>query len=134
MVASALIVPVVSNVLSSVVTSLITAPKAPAQNAAGASRQMDHAANSPPSGRMRDHKLTSLGQTLLQGPSSQLCNSGMNAKHAKGAGIALGGMAAQEAGKNLANSSGTLSRVLGALMTEGGKAAQLYGAVKFGNA
>ncbi len=95
---------------------------------------MDLAAGSPPSGRMQDHKLTSLGQTLLQGPSSQMGDSGMNAKHAKGAGIALGGMAAQDVGKTLANSSDTWSRVLGALMTEGGKAAQLYGAGKFGNA
>jgi len=133
MVAS-IVAPVVASLASSVVTSFIQPSTAPAPNPAGASRQMDHAAGSRPPGHGQNHIPTHLGKILLQGNLSQLCNSGMNAKHAKGAGIALGGMAAQEVGKNLANSSGTLSRVLGALMTEGGKAAQLYGAGKFGNA
>jgi hypothetical protein len=83
---------------------------------------------------MQNQKLTSLGQTLLRQPAAQLRNNGMNAKHAKGAGIAMGGMAAQEVGQKMAASSGTLSKILGAAMLVGGKAAQELGAEKFDNA
>ena len=83
---------------------------------------------------MQDQKLTNLGQTLLQTPSTELRNSGMNARHAKGLGIAVGGMAAQEAGQKMATSGGTLSKVMGAAMIVGGKVAQEYGADKFAGA
>ncbi|MCM2377002.1 hypothetical protein [Pseudomonas marginalis] len=58
----------------------------------------------------------------------------MNTKHAKGFGIAVSGMAAQEAGQKIATQGGTLSKVLGAAMIVGGQVAQAYGADKFDNA
>lgn len=134
MIASALLVPAVTTAMATVVTSLITAQRAPTPNAAGAFEQTNAKPGSPPSGRMQSQKLTSLGQTLLQAPSTALRNSDMNAKHAKGFGIAMGGMAAQEAGQDIATRGGTLSKVLGAAMIVGGKVAQEYGADKFAGA
>lgn len=134
MIASALLVPSVTTAIASVVTSLISAQRAPTPNAAGALRQTNENPASRPSARMRDQKLTHLGQTLLQAPSTVLSNSGMNTKHAKGFGIAVGGMAAQEAGQKMAAGSGTLCKVLGAAMIVGGKVAQEFGAGKFENA
>lgn len=134
MIASAILVPAVTTALASVVTSLITAQRAPTADAAGASKPVNKEPGSLPSGRMQNQKLTSLGQTLLQAPSTELRNSGMNIKHAKGFGIAVGGMAAQEAGHKVANNGGTLSKVLGAAMIVGGKVAQEVGAEKFAGA
>ena len=134
MIAAALLVPAVTTALASAVTSLITAQRAPAPNTTGASRQTNEEPGSRPSGRMQNQKLTNLGQTLLQAPSTALGGSGMNTKHAKGFGIAVGGMAAQEAGQKMATGSGTLCKVLGAAMIVGGKVAQEFGAGKFENA
>ncbi len=134
MIAAALLVPAVSTALASAVTSLITAQRAPAPNTAGASRQTNEEPGSRPSGRMQNQKLTNLGQTLLQAPSADLRNSGMNARHAKGFGIDMGGMATQEAGQKLATSGGTLSKVLGAAMSVGGKVVQEYDADTFDHA
>ncbi|WP_339539964.1 hypothetical protein [Pseudomonas sp. RA_5y_Pfl1_P24] len=75
-----------------------------------------------------------MGQTLLQAPSADLRNSGMNARHAKGFGIDMGGMATQEAGQKLATSGGTLSKVLGAAMSVGGKVVQECDADTFDHA
>ncbi|MCD7039162.1 MULTISPECIES: hypothetical protein [Pseudomonas fluorescens group] len=131
---AALLAPAVTSALASVVTSLITAQRAPTPNDAGASTHKNVEPSSRPPGRMQNHKLTNLGQTLLQAPSTELRDSGMTAKHAKGFGIAMGGMAAQEAGQKMASGGGSLSKALGIAMVVGGKVAQSYGADKFDKA
>lgn len=134
MIASAIIVPALTSAIASGITSLITAPRAPTANTAGAFKQTNEDSGSRPSGRMQNQKLTNLGQTLLQAPSTALGGSAMNTKQAKGFGIAVSGMAAQEAGQKIATRGGTLSKVLGAAMIVGGQVAQAYGADKFDNA
>lgn len=120
---AALLAPEVTSSLASVATALMTSSKAAEQPFPASLTQTMDAAGARPFSRRQPQKLTNLGQVLLQSR-----NCGMSAK---GVGIAVGGMAVQEAGQKLASSGCPLSKALGLVMIVGGKVAQAHGAEKF---
>jgi hypothetical protein len=136
MIASAIIVPAVTSALASVASSLILPQRT---SDAGASAQTSANASCRPLDRRQGQKLTSLQQQILE--SSQGCfpktrpdSASVNAQKAKGVGIVMGGAVVKDVGHTIANSHGTLGKVLGTAMALGGQVAQLYGAEKIQNA
>ncbi|WP_093512415.1 MULTISPECIES: hypothetical protein [unclassified Pseudomonas] len=120
---AALLAPEVTSSLASVATALITSSKVAEQSHPASLTQTIDAAGSHPFSRRQAQKLTNLKQVMLQ---SRNCDMS-----AKGVGIAVGGIAVQEAGQKLAASGGLLSKALGLVMIVGGKVAQAHGAEKF---
>ena len=86
---------------------------------------------------MQSQQLTSLGQTLLQGAATlfptALYNGGTSDK-AKGAGLVMGGAAAEGLGKRFGMSGGLLSKAVGAGLVYGGRAAQEFGKSRYDSA
>jgi len=86
---------------------------------------------------MQSQQLTSLGQTLLQGAATlfptALYNGGTSDK-AKGAGLVMGGAAAEGIGKRLTTSDGMVGKAIGVGLVWGGRTAQELGKGQYNSA
>lgn len=135
MIASALLAPAATSVLASMVTSLVTPAPASTPINARTSSQANAGRDTPVQPRMQNQRLTSLGQTLLQGAGTLFPTARYNnSEHAKGAGYMAGGAAAEGLGKRLGSSGGMLTKAFGAAMVMGGRVAQEYGKNKYDSA
>ncbi|MBC3233131.1 hypothetical protein [Pseudomonas lurida] len=135
MIASALLAPAATSLIASVVTSLVTPAPASTPTNPRTPSQANAGRHTPVQPRMQNQRLTSLGQTLLQGAGTLFPTARYNhSEQAKGAGYMAGGAAAEGIGKRLGSSGGMLTKAFGAAMVMGGRVAQEYGQNKYDGA
>jgi hypothetical protein len=126
MIASAVLIPAATSALSSVASSLLTPQSAPAPSSAATSNQAN----------VKHDTQANLGQTLLQGAATLFPTAlrGGPEEKAKGAGLMVGGAAAEGLGKRFGMSGGLLSKAVGAGLVYGGRAAQEFGKSRYDSA
>lgn len=136
MIVSAVLIPAATSALSSVASSLLTPQSAPAPSSAATSNQANVKHDTQAQPRMQSQQLTNLGQTLLQGAATLFPTAlrGGPEEKAKGAGLMVGGAAAEGLGKRFGMSGGLLSKAVGAGLVYGGRAAQEFGKSRYDSA
>lgn len=137
MIASAVLIPAATSVLSSVASSLLTPQPAQASSGAATSNQANVERDTHAQPRMQSQQLTNLGQTLLQGAATLFptaLHNGSSSEKTKGAGLMVGGAAAEGIGKRLGTSGGIASKIIGAGLVWGGRTAQEFGKNRYESA